>query len=113
MHGSARNACVTELIEAFRALGEPTRIRAMRIISEARVGLSASDLVRILQKPQYTISTAVSILVDAGLVTETRIGRMVFYEAPKTETNDRLFEAIVCLPWSTNSSRTGNGSCPA
>jgi ArsR family transcriptional regulator len=80
-------------IDAFKAIGEPTRFRALRLLVEAKVELCACEIIDVLQKPQYTISKSLGALVDAGLVEERREGRMMMYSLIHSPMNDCLFKA--------------------
>jgi ArsR family transcriptional regulator, arsenate/arsenite/antimonite-responsive transcriptional repressor len=83
-----------DAVEAFKAVGEPTRFRALRILVEAKVDLCACEIIDVLEKPQYTISKSLGILVDAGLVDERREGRMMMYSLVHTSMNDSVFAAV-------------------
>jgi ArsR family transcriptional regulator len=81
-------------IEAFKAIGESTRFRALRLLVEAKVELCACEIIDVLQKPQYTISKSLGVLVDARLVDERREGRMMMYSLVHSPMNDSLFKAV-------------------
>jgi ArsR family transcriptional regulator, arsenate/arsenite/antimonite-responsive transcriptional repressor len=83
-----------DTIDAFKAIGEPTRFRALRILVEAKVELCACEIIDVLEKPQYTISKSLGTLVDAGLVDERREGRMMMYSLVHASVNDYLFKAV-------------------
>ena len=61
----------------FKALGNETRLRIIQtlMIKEHNV----SDLTTISGKDQTTISRHLATLVNAGLITQKKIGRNVFY----------------------------------
>jgi ArsR family transcriptional regulator, arsenate/arsenite/antimonite-responsive transcriptional repressor len=82
------------LIEAFKAVGEPTRFRALRLMIEAESDLCACEIIDVLQKPQYTISKCLGILVSAGLIDERREGRMMMYSLIHSPRNDAIFESF-------------------
>jgi ArsR family transcriptional regulator, arsenate/arsenite/antimonite-responsive transcriptional repressor len=83
-----------DAIEAFKAVGEATRLRALRLIIEAEGELCACEIIDVLEKPQYTISKALGILVRAGLLGERREGRMMLYGLAHSPANDAIFEAV-------------------
>jgi ArsR family transcriptional regulator len=87
-----------DTIDAFKAIGEPTRFRALRILVEAGVELCACEIIDVLQKPQYTISKCLGTLVDARLIDERREGRMMMYSLANGPINDALFKAIAKAP---------------
>jgi ArsR family transcriptional regulator, arsenate/arsenite/antimonite-responsive transcriptional repressor len=83
-----------DTIDVFKAIGERTRFRALRILVEAKVELCACEVIDVLQKPQYTISKGLGALVDAGLIDERREGRMMMYSLVHGPMNDFLFKAV-------------------
>lgn len=85
-------------IEAFKAVGEPTRFRALRLLIEAGDELCACEIIDVLQKPQYTISKCLGALVDAELLDERREGRMMMYALSHSKVNDAIFEAVAGVP---------------
>ena len=62
----------------FRGLGDPTRLRILRLLDEAGE-LSAGELVRRLGMPQATVSTHLGCLRWCGFVTTRRQDRSVIY----------------------------------
>lgn len=87
-----------DCIEAFKAIGEPTRFRALHLLVEAKAELCACEIIDVLEKPQYTISKALGALVDAGLVTERRDGRKMLYELAHSPMNNAIFKAVSEAP---------------
>ncbi len=83
-----------DAVAAFKAVGEETRFRALRLLVEAKVDLCACEIIDILRKPQYTISKALGSLVDASLVDERREGRMMFYSLLSSPVNDAIFRSV-------------------
>lgn len=82
-------------IEIYKSLGEETRLRIMRILIRADVELCACEIIDVLEKPQYTISKSLGILVKAGLIEESRNGRMMFYKLKRDDDfNLTLFENV-------------------
>lgn len=66
------------LAKYFRGLGDPTRLRILRLLNEAGE-LSAGELVNRLQMPQATVSTHLGCLRWCGFVTTRREQRSVMY----------------------------------
>ena len=89
---------VKEAIDVFKAVGEQTRFRALRILVEAKTELCACEIIDVLQKPQYTISKCLGALVDAGLLDERREGRMMLYDLAHGPMNDEVFKAVAKAP---------------
>jgi len=85
-------------IEAFKAIGDQTRFRALRLLAIADAELCACELIDALERPQYAISKALGVLVDSELLDERRDGRMMFYSLRHSTMNDALFEAVKSVP---------------
>jgi DNA-binding transcriptional ArsR family regulator len=69
----------TELLaKYFRGLGDPTRLRILRLLDDTGE-LSAGELVRRLGMPQATVSTHLGCLRWCGFVSTRRDGRSVIY----------------------------------
>ncbi|MGH2840385.1 MAG: ArsR/SmtB family transcription factor [Solirubrobacteraceae bacterium] len=67
------------LAKYFRGLGDPTRLRILRLLDEAGE-LSVSQIVSRLELPQATVSTHLGCLRWCGFVTTRRHDRYVIYE---------------------------------
>ncbi len=70
---------MADLIEVFRELGDPTRLRVLASIAAGRKNVSAIVSELGLSQPQ--VSYHLRRLKDAGLAVEQREGRRVWYEA--------------------------------
>src|SRR5919197_5423267 len=79
------------LAKYFRGLGEPTRLRIVRLLDEAGE-LSAGELVERLGLPQATVSTHLGCLRWCGFVATRRERRSVLYRI-----TDERVGAIVSL----------------
>ena len=72
----------SNIIEALSALAQPSRLKAFRLLVEKEPeGIAAGELARIIGVPQNTMSTHLSILVNAGLITSERLSRSIVYRA--------------------------------
>jgi ArsR family transcriptional regulator len=78
-----------------------------RALIDAEADLCACEIIDVLQKPQYTISKSLGILVSAGLLDERREGRMMMYSLVHTPGNDAVFEAVGASPRDGESSGDG------
>jgi ArsR family transcriptional regulator len=68
------------LSAAFKALGDPARVRLLGLLGSAAGGeVCACDLVEPLGKSQPTVSHHLKILREAGLVTAEKRGTNVWY----------------------------------
>ena len=71
-----------DLITVFDALAQPTRLEAYRLLLRyVPYGLPAGDIARLLAVPHNTLSTHLSLLERAGLLTARREGRSILYAA--------------------------------
>jgi ArsR family transcriptional regulator len=66
-----------ELTEAFRALGDPTRLRILRLICEAR--LNVSEVVSLVGVAQSSVSHHLTKLKALDLIREERQGGFTYY----------------------------------
>ena len=72
----------SNIIEALSALAQPSRLKAFRLLVEKEPdGIAAGELARIIGVPQNTMSTHLSILLNAGLITSERFSRSIVYRA--------------------------------
>jgi len=85
-------------IRIFRALGDSTRLRALRALQDAGRELCVCEIADALKETQYNTSRHMRILKDAGLVRERKDGRWVFYSLaePEDEFTRRILEAAAC-----------------
>lgn len=70
----------TDAIAAYAALAQPTRLAVIRHLVVAEPdGIPAGELARLCGVPQNTMSTHLSILARAGLVSGERQSRSIIY----------------------------------
>lgn len=92
------------LATAFKALGDPTRLRIMELlrasgksccglISRDEPGLCACDIERAIALSQAAVSHHMAVLVRANLVQAEKRGRWVFYRRNEA-TLSRLAQTI-------------------
>ena len=67
---------MTDLLDIFRALADPTRLRILALLREME--LAIGELAAVLGQSQPRVSRHVRILVEAGLVERRREGSWVF-----------------------------------
>ncbi len=74
-----------DAILALTALAQPTRLDVFKLLAKGEPdGLAAGDIARSLAVPQNTMSSHLSILSRAGLVSTQRFGRSIVYRADFT-----------------------------
>ena len=67
-------------IQALSALAQDSRLRVFRLlVRQGPDGMAAGDIARELDLPASTLSTHLSVLANAGLVTPTRHSRSIVY----------------------------------
>ena len=72
-------------ILALAALAQSTRLEVFRLLVKREPeGLAAGDIARALAVPQNTMSSHLSILSRAGLVSSQRCSRSIVYRADLT-----------------------------
>ena len=76
---------------AFNALSQETRLETFRLLVRAGTdGIAAGEIARTLAVPHNTLSSHLSILVNAGLAVSRREGRSVIYRVDFEGTRDLL-----------------------
>lgn len=64
--------------ESFKALSDPTRREILQLLKRGR--LSAGEIVDHFDMTGATISHHLSVLKEAGLVDDEKIGKYIYYE---------------------------------
>lgn len=88
-------AATTDLLEALRAAGEPTRLRILALI--ARTELTVSELTQILRQSQPRVSRHLKLLNNAGLLERHQEGAWVFYRLADQGGRARVARTLVEL----------------
>ena len=76
--GTLDAAAAERLARIFKALGDPTRVRLLSLISAAGEACIC-DLTEPVALSQPTVSHHMKQLADAGLVTRTQRGKWAYY----------------------------------
>src|SRR5450432_3458814 len=80
-----------DAILALAALAQPTRLDVFRLLVKREPeGLAAGDIAKALAVPQNTMSSHLSILSRAGLISAQRFSRSIVYRADLAR-----FQAVV------------------
>ena len=78
-----------QVILALAALAQSTRLEVFRLlVKHEPEGLAAGDIARAIAVPQNTMSSHLSVLSRAGLVSAQRFGRSIVYRADMTRLQD-------------------------
>jgi arsenate reductase (thioredoxin) len=91
-------AYVNRYVDAYKALGDETRLRLARLLLEADVALCLAELVDIVRRPQYAVSRAMAPLVRAEVVVEERHGRLRFYRLSSDGFATAVLESVRAIP---------------
>lgn len=83
------------LINALKAIAEPTRMRILALCLKGE--LTVSELVRILGQSQPRISRHLKLLSEAGLLTRIREGSWVFHRISQSGTGADLTDRLADL----------------
>lgn len=85
------------ILQALKALGEPTRMRVMALCAQG--DLSVSELVHILGQSQPRVSRHLKLLCEAGLLQRLREGSWVFHRlSAEPEQQNFLHRLIGLIP---------------
>ena len=71
---------IDDLVKTLKAVGEPTRLRALWLLSQA--DLSVGELGQLLGQSQPGVSRHLKFLTDAGLIVRIPEGAFVYYRLP-------------------------------
>mgnify|MGYP001115885192 CR=1 FL=1 len=84
-----------DAVEMFASLAQPTRLEVFRLLARyLPSGLPAGDVGRLLVLPHNTMSTHLSQLERAGLLTSRREGRSIIYAAKSIKLGS-LFDVML------------------
>jgi ArsR family transcriptional regulator len=78
-----------DLATAFKALGDPVRLRLLSLITSAQGESCVCDLTAAFELSGPTISHHLEVLRESGLATSERRGTWVYYR-PRPETLGQL-----------------------
>lgn len=104
---AARQPVPPELVRTLRAVGDTTRLRVLRLISDRP--RSTEELAPLVALSEPALSRQLRLLVDARLVRARRQGYYVLYELEP----DGLSDLPAALEGYLGGAATGRGSAPA
>ena len=86
--------------ETLKAVGEPTRLRIVRILLKAKVPMCVCEIMDSLKENQTNISKHLKILRYTGIVNECKKGKWMMYCPAKPEKSflRLLFKTIESIP---------------
>lgn len=83
-----------QLVKVFKALGDPNRIRIMKMLETRE--LCVCEVREIVGLSNSTVSKHLSILYDAGLITQSKDGKWVNY-ALNSSSENHLVQVVLSL----------------
>ena len=94
---------MTHLIDIFRSLSDPTRLRIIALLGVLE--LSIGEIAQILQQSQPRVSRHVRILAEAGLVERRKEGSWVFLRLTPGKAIETLRAFVAAWPLSKEEQR--------
>jgi ubiquinone/menaquinone biosynthesis C-methylase UbiE/DNA-binding transcriptional ArsR family regulator len=86
---------MTDSLRVYKALGDDTRLRLMRLLS--RAALNVNELREILQMGQSRVSRHLRILADAELISSRREGTWIYYQWIEGDTSGLVGDTLAHL----------------
>ncbi len=83
-----------QAVKVFKALGDPNRIRIMKMLEKR--DLCVCEVREVLSLSNSTVSKHLSILFDAGLIRQSKDGKWVNYGINSNSPNE-LVRSIISL----------------
>lgn len=87
---------MSDLLEIFRALADPTRLRMMHLLRTME--LSVGELAQAVAQSQPRVSRHVKILAQAGLIDRRKEGNWVFLRIALNEAGNTLSDMFDAIP---------------
>lgn len=72
-------------ITIFKALSEITRLKIIWLLINMDSKICVSEIIEVLNEPQYNVSRHLRILSKAGLLEENKEGKWVYYFIKKAD----------------------------
>lgn len=95
-----------ELVKAFKALGDETRIRLLKLLEKRE--LCVCEIMQALNMTQSRISRNLGILKDAGFVKDRRDGLWVHYSLNYEDAPLHIQQLLKILKESSNDDKNVN-----
>lgn len=76
---------MVKMSEAFRVLGDTTRLRLLRLFLEHPLDLCVCEMVSALGLPQYQVSRHLAVLKRAGFLRVAKKGTWAYYSLDREE----------------------------
>jgi ArsR family transcriptional regulator len=85
-----------EFIKIFKALTDKNRIRILKMLE--RKPMCVCEITSVLEIATSTVSSHLSILKEAGFITDSKDGKWVDYKLNKSSNNPVLHQVLAMLP---------------
>ena len=84
----------------LKALSDPTRLRIVWLLNNVDSKICVSEIITVLNVPQYNVSRHLQILKSAGLLEEQKQGRRVYYRLtqPSNDFVSYLYQSLTGIP---------------
>ncbi len=90
-----------EFTKIFKALSDSNRVRILKLLQQK--SLCVCEITDILDISTSTVSSHLSILRDAGFISDIKDGKWVNYSLNKSSNNPILHQILAMLPaWLNN-----------
>ena len=89
-----------EFIEYFKALGDITRLKILRLLMKAETNLCVCEITDTIADSHYNVSRHLKILKTAKLVKEKKDGKWVYFglSNPQNAFHEGLLQAVRNIP---------------
>ncbi len=96
----SREAQVQEFAATLKVLGDPTRLRLVRLLLDSGTELCVCELADSLEESHYNVSKACAALKTVRLVENRRDGRWIYYRlaADGGPFREALLRAVATIP---------------
>ena len=83
-----------QITKIFKALSDETRLRIINLFIKSNQQICVCELMDALKLPQYTISKALGVLKNSGLLIYEKEGLWAYYKLNKPKANLLLFNFL-------------------
>jgi ArsR family transcriptional regulator len=85
-----------EFVKIFKSLSDKNRVRILKMLEQKP--LCVCEITSILDISTSTVSSHLSILKEAGFITDSKDGKWVEYKLKKNSDNPGLHQILAMLP---------------
>jgi len=89
-----------DFVEQLKALGDETRVKIVRLLTEAKVDLCVCEIMDAIEDSHCNISRHLKILKTTKLVRESKQGKWVYFglATPKDSFHESVLNAVSSIP---------------